>query len=128
MDTEPKKGPAGREPVERSALRRKRAPACDKATAIRLVVELDKGLERAPDAAARLVYLLLRAGGPTPARSPRVPEKLQTDPELALELWDTGHVEARLLATLIIEPTSLSADDSTRPEVQWGSSSGETLS
>jgi len=37
-------------------------------------------------------------------------KKLKTNHELALKLWDTGNVEAQLLATLIIEPKSLSAD------------------
>src|SRR4051812_47257395 len=38
-------------------------------------------------------------------------KKIKTDHGLALELWDTGNVEAQLLATLIIEPRSLSADE-----------------
>ncbi|MBL8851155.1 MAG: DNA alkylation repair protein [Planctomycetaceae bacterium] len=38
-------------------------------------------------------------------------KKLKTDHELALELWDTGNVEAQLLATLILKPKSLSVDD-----------------
>ena len=38
-----------------------------------------------------------------------VAKKLKTDHALALKLWDTGNVEAQLLATLIIKPTSLSA-------------------
>src|SRR5262245_36494009 len=38
-------------------------------------------------------------------------KKIKTDHELALELWDTGNVEAQLLATLIIKPKSLSADE-----------------
>ena len=38
-------------------------------------------------------------------------KKIKTDHELALELWDTGNVEAQLLATLILEPDSLSADE-----------------
>jgi 3-methyladenine DNA glycosylase AlkD len=37
-------------------------------------------------------------------------KKLKTNHELALELWDTGNVEAQHLATLIIKPQSLSAD------------------
>jgi 3-methyladenine DNA glycosylase AlkD len=37
--------------------------------------------------------------------------KLKTDHELALKLWDTGNVEAQLLATLIIKPKLLSADE-----------------
>ena len=38
-------------------------------------------------------------------------KKIKTDHELALTLWDTGNVEAQLLATIIIKPTSLSADE-----------------
>jgi 3-methyladenine DNA glycosylase AlkD len=37
--------------------------------------------------------------------------KIRADHELALKLWDTGNVEAQLLATLIIKPRSLSADE-----------------
>jgi len=37
-------------------------------------------------------------------------KKIKSDHELALELWDTGNVEAQLLATLILRPRSLSAD------------------
>ena len=40
-----------------------------------------------------------------------IAKKIKTDHELALELWDTGNVEAQLLATLILEPRSLSADE-----------------
>lgn len=36
-------------------------------------------------------------------------KKLKTNHELALELWQTGNVEAQLLATLIIKPKTLSA-------------------
>ena len=36
---------------------------------------------------------------------------IKSDHELALNLWDTGNVEAQLLATLIIKPRSLSADE-----------------
>ncbi len=38
-------------------------------------------------------------------------KKIKTDHELALKLWETGNVEAQLLATLIIKPKSLSADE-----------------
>ena len=38
-------------------------------------------------------------------------QKIKTDHQLALKLWDTGNVEAQLLATLIIKPQSLSADE-----------------
>ncbi|HXW08594.1 MAG TPA: DNA alkylation repair protein [Vicinamibacterales bacterium] len=40
-----------------------------------------------------------------------VARKIKSDHELALKLWETGNVEAQLLATLIIKPTSLSADE-----------------
>src|SRR3954447_4965032 len=36
-------------------------------------------------------------------------KKIKTNHELALKLWDTGNVDAQLLATLIIKPESLSA-------------------
>ena len=38
-------------------------------------------------------------------------KKIKTDHELALNLWETGNVEAQLLATLIIKPNSLSAGE-----------------
>jgi 3-methyladenine DNA glycosylase AlkD len=40
-----------------------------------------------------------------------VAKKIKTDHKLALELWETGNLEAQLLATLIIKPTSLSAKE-----------------
>lgn len=39
-----------------------------------------------------------------------VAKKIKTDHDLALALWETGNLDARLLATLVIEPTSLTAD------------------
>jgi 3-methyladenine DNA glycosylase AlkD len=38
-----------------------------------------------------------------------IAKKIKTDHHLALKLWNTGNVEAQLLATLIIKPKSLSA-------------------
>jgi 3-methyladenine DNA glycosylase AlkD len=38
-------------------------------------------------------------------------KKLKTNHPLALELWHTGNVEAQLLATLIIKPKSLTAEE-----------------
>ena len=38
-------------------------------------------------------------------------KKIKTDHELAVKLWETANVEAQLLATLIIKPKSLSADE-----------------
>ncbi len=40
-----------------------------------------------------------------------IAKKLKTNHELALELWDTGNVEAQLLAALIIKPKALSASE-----------------
>ena len=37
--------------------------------------------------------------------------KIGTDHQLALALWDTGNLEARLLATLLVEPATLSRDE-----------------
>lgn len=38
-------------------------------------------------------------------------KEIKTDHDLALSLWETGNVDAQLLATLIIKPRSLSADE-----------------
>jgi 3-methyladenine DNA glycosylase AlkD len=38
-------------------------------------------------------------------------KQIKTDHRLALGLWETGNVEAQLLATLVIKPKSLSAGD-----------------
>src|SRR5687768_3340641 len=38
-------------------------------------------------------------------------KKIKTDHALAMCLWETGNYEARLLATLILKPAQLSADD-----------------
>lgn len=38
-----------------------------------------------------------------------IAKKIKADHDLALELWETGNVEAQLLATLIMKPRSLSA-------------------
>lgn len=38
-------------------------------------------------------------------------KKIKTNHDLALRLWDTGNVDAQLLATLIIKPRSLSTDE-----------------
>jgi 3-methyladenine DNA glycosylase AlkD len=40
-----------------------------------------------------------------------IAKKIKTDHQLALKLWDTGNVEAQLLATLVIKPQELSADE-----------------
>lgn len=40
-----------------------------------------------------------------------VAKKIKTDHALALRLWDTGNVDAQLLATLILKPKSLSASE-----------------
>ena len=40
-----------------------------------------------------------------------VAKKIKTDHALALQLWETGNVDAQLLATLLIKPKSLSAEE-----------------
>src|SRR5690606_2786127 len=40
----------------------------------------------------------------------KLAEKIKTDDELAIALWDTGNIDARLLAILIIKPKNLSRD------------------
>lgn len=40
-----------------------------------------------------------------------VAKKIKTNHELALELWKTGNIEARLLATLIVKPELLSLQE-----------------
>lgn len=40
-----------------------------------------------------------------------IAKKIKTDHDLALELWETGNVEAQLVATLIIKPELLSAQE-----------------
>jgi 3-methyladenine DNA glycosylase AlkD len=44
----------------------------------------------------------------------KVAEKIKTDHALALALWQTGNIDAQFLATLIIEPEKLSADEMDR--------------
>lgn len=44
----------------------------------------------------------------------KVAGKIKTDHELALALWKTGNIDARLLATLIMKPKSLSAEEMDR--------------
>lgn len=43
-----------------------------------------------------------------------IAKKIKTNHELALELWDTGNVEARFLAALLIDPKKLSNDEIAR--------------
>ncbi len=38
-------------------------------------------------------------------------KQIKSDHELALKLWETGNLEAQLLATLLMKPKSLSADE-----------------
>jgi 3-methyladenine DNA glycosylase AlkD len=40
-----------------------------------------------------------------------IAKQIKTNHALALRLWETGNVDAQLLATLIIKPSSLSADE-----------------
>ena len=41
-------------------------------------------------------------------------KKIRTDHPLALSLWDTGNVDAQFLATLLIQPKKLSAEEMDR--------------
>jgi 3-methyladenine DNA glycosylase AlkD len=41
----------------------------------------------------------------------KVAEKIKTDHELALALWQTGNVDAQFLAALVMKPKNLSADE-----------------
>jgi len=41
----------------------------------------------------------------------KVAKEIKTDHELALELWDTGILEARLLAILVLQPKRLTRDE-----------------
>jgi 3-methyladenine DNA glycosylase AlkD len=41
-------------------------------------------------------------------------KKIRTDHPLALSLWETGNVDAQFLATLLIQPKELSADEMER--------------
>jgi 3-methyladenine DNA glycosylase AlkD len=41
-------------------------------------------------------------------------KKIKTNHELAMSLWETGNVDAQLLATLLIKPKSLSAEEMDR--------------
>jgi 3-methyladenine DNA glycosylase AlkD len=41
-------------------------------------------------------------------------KKIKTDHELAMSLWETGNVDAQLLATLLIKPRNLSAEETDR--------------
>lgn len=44
----------------------------------------------------------------------KIAKRIRTDHELALELWDTGNVDAQFLAMLVIEPKRLSVEDADR--------------
>ena len=41
----------------------------------------------------------------------KLAKEIKVNPELAKELWDSGNYDARLLATLIMNPKKLSADE-----------------
>ncbi len=41
----------------------------------------------------------------------KLAKKLKTDHQLGLQLWDTGNVDAQLLAVLLLKPADLSAKD-----------------
>jgi len=41
----------------------------------------------------------------------KIGEKIKTNHDLGMELWETGNIDARLLAILLLKPKSLSRDD-----------------
>jgi 3-methyladenine DNA glycosylase AlkD len=41
-------------------------------------------------------------------------KRIRTNHQLALSLWDTGNVDAQFLATLLVQPKNLSADEMNR--------------
>lgn len=43
-----------------------------------------------------------------------IAKKIRTNHDLALELWETGNIDARFLAVLIIQPKNLSGDELNR--------------
>lgn len=44
----------------------------------------------------------------------KLAKKIKTDHELAMALWETGNIDAQFLATLVIDPKTLSADEMDR--------------
>ncbi len=44
----------------------------------------------------------------------KLAKKIKTNHELAMALWETGNIDAQLLATLLIKPKSLTADEMDR--------------
>jgi len=44
----------------------------------------------------------------------KLAKKIKTNHELAIALWETGNIDARFLAILLIEPKTLSADEMDR--------------
>ena len=44
----------------------------------------------------------------------KLAKKIKTNHELAMALWETGNIDARFLAILLMEPKSLSADEMDR--------------
>jgi 3-methyladenine DNA glycosylase AlkD len=44
----------------------------------------------------------------------KLAEKIKSDHQLALALWDTGNIDARLLAILVLKPRELSRDEMDR--------------
>lgn len=51
------------------------------------------------------------AFGVPPVRLRELAERCGTDQELARQLWDSGNVDARLLAVRVADPDAMSADD-----------------
>ncbi len=92
----------------------KKAPAPTKSTAIPLQETL-RQLKALGDPAVRAQNAKSGAGenqfGVKRGDLRKVADKLKTHHELALALWNTGNVDAQLLATLVIDVARLSADE-----------------
>jgi 3-methyladenine DNA glycosylase AlkD len=77
--------------------------------------EILKQLEAMGDPKARAMYARHGAGenqfGVNLAKLRALAKEIKANHPVALELWATGNVDARLLAVLLMKPKELSADD-----------------
>ena len=100
-----------------NAARAKTAPAQAKSTTMTLEETL-RQLEALGNAKVRAQNAKSGAGedqfGVSLGDIRVVAKKIRTNHPLALSLWDTGNVDAQFLATLLIQPTNLSADEMNR--------------
>jgi 3-methyladenine DNA glycosylase AlkD len=103
------------------------APKSAKARAPRMtLVQVMSALEKAGTAQARKIYARHGAEGPMFGVSFAVlkdlTKRIDVDHELALELWDTGNLDARNLAVKIVDPDRMSSADLDRWAREGGAS------